>query len=135
MRIMPKLHCYLNSLSLLPPSCLTVVPTQVLAINPNWLIFVEGLSYATNLTAVRSCPIVLSIPNRLVYSAHNYAWSYNGSVQASGYGKDDTPTYLQFQRCGHRAVRMDGAMPPLGIQVPCGTLALSQGHDLFLAAP
>ena len=96
--------CAFACIALLPPSACnhpcSPEPTQVLDINPNWLIFVEGLSYATDLTAVRSCPIVLSIPNRLVYSAHNYAWSYNGSVQASGYGKADNPTYQQFQRWG-----------------------------------
>ncbi len=52
----------------------------VLAVNPRLLIFVEGVdSYAGdtywwggNLEGVRRSPVHLSIPNRLVYSAHEY---------------------------------------------------------------
>ncbi len=52
----------------------------VLAVNPRLLIFVEGVdSYAGdtywwggNLEGVRRSPVHLSVPNRLVYSAHEY---------------------------------------------------------------
>ncbi|UXA16212.1 cellulase family glycosylhydrolase [Mycobacterium sp. SMC-4] len=52
----------------------------VLAVNPNWLIFVEGVAeyqgqhywWGGNLMGVRDRPIVLDVPNRVVYSPHDY---------------------------------------------------------------
>lgn len=46
----------------------------VLAANPDLLIVVGGLDYNDNLDEVRHHPVVLSLPNRLVYAAHDYAW-------------------------------------------------------------
>jgi endoglucanase len=45
----------------------------VLAANPNLLVMVEGPEYSTNFTAFASLPLVLKIPNRLVYSPHAYS--------------------------------------------------------------
>jgi aryl-phospho-beta-D-glucosidase BglC (GH1 family) len=50
------------------------------AVNPNWLIFVEGVAsyqgsnywWGGNLEGVRDRPIELDIGNKLVYSAHDY---------------------------------------------------------------
>lgn len=50
------------------------------AVNPNWLIFVEGVAgyqgepywWGGNLMGVRDRPIDLTIDNKLVYSAHDY---------------------------------------------------------------
>src|SRR6266699_3478259 len=55
----------------------------ILQVNPNWLIFVEGIScyqgdcysWGGNLEGVRSAPVELSVPNRVVYSAHEYSAS------------------------------------------------------------
>ncbi len=52
----------------------------VLAVNPNLLICVEGIQqyngdsdwWGGNLEGARSAPVVLSVANRLVYSAHDY---------------------------------------------------------------
>ena len=52
----------------------------ILAVNPNWLIFVEGVDcynyscywWGGNLQGVRKHPVQLNIPHRLVYSAHDY---------------------------------------------------------------
>jgi aryl-phospho-beta-D-glucosidase BglC (GH1 family) len=52
----------------------------VLAANPDWLVFVEGVAengstgywWGGNLTGVRDNPVVLDVPNKLVYSAHDY---------------------------------------------------------------
>jgi endoglucanase len=52
----------------------------VLAINPNWLIFVEGTDifngagywWGGNLEGVAQFPVQLNVANRLVYSAHDY---------------------------------------------------------------
>ena len=50
------------------------------AVNPNWLIFVEGVAnyqgtpywWGGNLMGVRDRPIDLTVDNKLVYSAHDY---------------------------------------------------------------
>jgi endoglucanase len=52
----------------------------ILAKQPNWLIIVEGVErhagshywWGGNLRGVRENPVVLSVPHRLVYSAHDY---------------------------------------------------------------
>ncbi len=52
----------------------------ILAANPNWLIIVEGVEkvggdsywWGGNLSGVAACPVVLKVPNKLVYSMHEY---------------------------------------------------------------
>lgn len=44
----------------------------VLSVNSNLLIMVEGPSYSTDFTAFAKLPLVLNIPNRVVYSPHAY---------------------------------------------------------------
>ena len=52
----------------------------ILAINPNWLIVVEGVQayrdqwywWGGNLLGARDYPVQLNVPNQLVYSAHDY---------------------------------------------------------------
>jgi endoglucanase len=55
----------------------------VLGANPKLLVFVEGVNYANDLTGVYSLPVALSVPNRLVYEAHDYAWDHNGLQSAA----------------------------------------------------
>jgi endoglucanase len=50
----------------------------VLRVNPNLLIFVEGINYAADLTGVAQLPVKLNVANRLVYSAHDYSFYHNG---------------------------------------------------------
>ena len=49
----------------------------ILAVNPDWLIIVEGVWQDTwwggNLKGVAEFPVVLNVPNKLVYSAHEYS--------------------------------------------------------------
>jgi len=55
----------------------------ILAVNPNWLIVVEGVDsyngsgywWGGNLQGAASAPVRLNVANRLVYSAHDYATS------------------------------------------------------------
>ncbi|WP_021597583.1 glycoside hydrolase family 5 protein [Actinomadura welshii] len=55
----------------------------ILAANPNWLIIVEGVNdhegdnywWGGNLQGAARDPVRLDVPNRLVYSAHDYATS------------------------------------------------------------
>ena len=46
----------------------------VLKIDPSKLIVVEGINYASDLSGVSKNPISFSIPNRVVYSIHDYSW-------------------------------------------------------------
>jgi len=53
----------------------------ILQVNPNWLIFIEGVDcygstdcydWGGNLQGVKYSPVVLNVPHRLVYSVHDY---------------------------------------------------------------
>ncbi len=69
----------------------------VLAVNPNLLIFVEGTDaynndyywWGGNLEGVTNSPVTLSVPNHLVYSAHEYGpreyqqWWFNSNTTYS----------------------------------------------------
>jgi aryl-phospho-beta-D-glucosidase BglC (GH1 family) len=48
----------------------------ILAVNPDWLIIIEGTSYNTwwggNLMGVQNYPVVLNVSNKVVYSIHEY---------------------------------------------------------------
>lgn len=50
------------------------------SLNPEWLIIVEGVKSANDLSGARARPVRLSRPNKLVYSAHVYGWSGWGSL-------------------------------------------------------
>jgi len=50
----------------------------ILALNPNLLIIVGGLSYGKDLTGVFRLPVHLKLAHKVVYSAHCYSWSYPG---------------------------------------------------------
>ncbi|MGE5863787.1 MAG: cellulase family glycosylhydrolase [Rhizobacter sp.] len=67
----------------------------ILAENPNWLIVVEGVDayngdtywWGGHLAGARTAPVTLNVPNRLVYSAHDYPSSVYGQTwfQAPNY--------------------------------------------------
>lgn len=66
----------------------------VLSINPNLLIFVEGVSYAGDLSGVANLPVQLNVSNRLVYEAHDYGfWYSNGFTSYSNYVNTITPKW------------------------------------------
>jgi len=52
-------------------------------VNSDLLIIVEGLNYALDLTEVQNYPIILNIPNKVVYEAHDYSWDYTQSDYAT----------------------------------------------------
>jgi len=50
------------------------------ALNSNWLIIVEGIKSANDVSGAREQPIILRVPNRVVYSVHVFSWSGWGSL-------------------------------------------------------
>lgn len=57
----------------------------VLSANPNLLIFVEGVSYAGDLSGVASLPVQLNVGNHVVYEAHDYGFWYSNLGSESSY--------------------------------------------------
>ena len=69
----------------------------LLKMQPNWLMFVEGISSANDCSGARTRPVKLSIPNRVVYSSHVYKWS--GWSSLVPYGKRPYPSFaLDMER-------------------------------------
>jgi endoglucanase len=66
---------------------------SVLSVNPNLLVFVEGVNYAGDLSAVSSLPIQLNVANQLVYEAHDYGFWYTGLTSYSSYVNTITPKW------------------------------------------
>jgi len=64
---------------------------RLLDINPKWLMIVEGISSANDLSGVRRRPVKLSRSDRVVYSAHVYKWS--GWGQLYPYAKRSYPEF------------------------------------------
>lgn len=70
---------------------------RLLAMNPNWLIIVGGTGSGNFLTGAGSRPVQLSIPNRVVYSAHVYSWSGWGSSEGR-YAKRPYASFVKAMR-------------------------------------
>ena len=49
-------------------------------INPDWLMFVEGIASANDCSGARANPVALRVPDRVVYSVHVFSWSGWGSM-------------------------------------------------------
>ncbi|KAM7223155.1 endoglucanase E1 [Rhypophila decipiens] len=69
----------------------------LLKINPDWLIVVGGTESGNDLRRVRKRPVKLDIDNRVVYSAHVYAWSGWGSSEGR-YAKRSYPSFVKAMR-------------------------------------
>ena len=65
----------------------------VLAVNPNLLVFVEGVNYAGDLSGVSSLPVQLNVANHVVYEAHDYGFWYSGLASYSSYVNTITPKW------------------------------------------
>jgi aryl-phospho-beta-D-glucosidase BglC (GH1 family) len=88
----------------------TAAGNAILAINPDWLIFVEGVSgytnlgggipnspgawWGQNLQGVATRPIVLNVANRLVYSPHVYPPGVLGETPALLFGAATFPANM-----------------------------------------
>jgi hypothetical protein len=89
---------------------------NVLSLNPNLLVFVEGVNLATDLTGAYTSPIVLSgHPTQLVYSAHVYEGSgycINSAAQAfSQCPQNSNTTFGSYQKYCQTDYHTSGACP------------------------
>ncbi len=65
---------------------------RILAENPDMLVVVEGINFPrVHLQGVADAPVVLDVPGRLVYAAHNYG--FIGPTLSTTYGEMDWPTF------------------------------------------
>lgn len=70
---------------------------RLLAMNPDWLVIVGGTESGNDLTGARERPVVLDVPDRLVYSAHVYAWSGWGSREGR-FARRPYPSFVRAMR-------------------------------------
>lgn len=65
----------------------------ILGVNPHLLVIVEGVGYALDLSGVTGLPVRLSVPNQLVYSAHDYGFDYSSLTSYADYVSRITPQW------------------------------------------
>ena len=65
----------------------------ILEVNPNMLIFVEGVNYALDLSGVSSQPVIVNVANRVVYSAHNYGFDHSATAGYDAFVSSITPKW------------------------------------------
>ncbi|PSS03637.1 endoglucanase E1 [Coniella lustricola] len=70
---------------------------KLLQLNQNWLIIVGGTESGNDLSGARARPVVLDVDQRLVYSAHVYAWSGWGSRDGR-FSKRPYPSFVRAMR-------------------------------------
>jgi aryl-phospho-beta-D-glucosidase BglC (GH1 family) len=70
---------------------------RLLRINPDLLIIVGGTESGNDLRGAGSRPVVLDKPDRVVYSAHVYAWSGWGSLEGR-YSKRGYASFVRAMR-------------------------------------
>ncbi|KXX80131.1 Endoglucanase [Madurella mycetomatis] len=85
----------------------------LLKMNKDWLIIVGGTESGNDLTGVARRPVVLDIPDRVVYSAHVYSWSGWGSL-GGRYSKRTYPSFVQSMR-KNWAYLVEGNIAPVWV--------------------
>lgn len=85
----------------------------LLKMNPDWLIIVGGTESGNDLTGVARRPVVLDVPDRVVYSAHVYSWSGWGSL-GGRYAKRTYPSFVQSMR-KNWAYLVEGDIAPVWV--------------------
>jgi aryl-phospho-beta-D-glucosidase BglC (GH1 family) len=86
---------------------------RLLKMNPDWLIVVGGTESQNDLTGVADRPVVLDVPDRVVYSAHVYSWSGWGSL-GGRYAKRTYPSFVQSMR-KNWAYLVEGDIAPVWV--------------------
>ncbi|KAI1213861.1 glycoside hydrolase family 5 protein [Annulohypoxylon truncatum] len=70
---------------------------RLLKMNKDWLIIVGGTESGNDLTKAQERPVKLDVADRVVYSAHVYAWSGWGSREGR-YAKRSYASFIQAMR-------------------------------------
>lgn len=70
---------------------------RLLALNRDLLVIVGGTESGNDLRGARGRPVVLDVPDRVVYSAHVYAWSGWGSREGRFSGRE-YPSFVRAMR-------------------------------------
>lgn len=70
---------------------------RLLQMNRDWLVIVGGTESSNDLTGVLRRPVRLDVDNKLVYSAHVYAWSGWGSSEGR-YSKRSYDSFVKSMR-------------------------------------
>ncbi|KAB5536673.1 cellulase [Coniochaeta sp. 2T2.1] len=87
--------------------------SRLLEMNPDWLIVVGGTESGNDLSGVAQRPILLGVENRVVYSAHVYAWSGWGSLEGR-YSKRTYPSFVKAMRANW-AYLVEGDVAPVWV--------------------
>ncbi|KAL2023448.1 hypothetical protein VTK56DRAFT_2444 [Thermocarpiscus australiensis] len=85
----------------------------LLRMNRDWLIIVGGTESGNDLTGVARRPVVLDVPDRVVYSAHVYSWSGWGSL-GGRYAKRNYASFVQAMR-KNWAYLVEGDVAPVWV--------------------
>ena len=86
---------------------------RLLKMKPDWLVIVGGTESGNDLTGVAERPVKLDLANRVVYSAHVYAWSGWGST-GGRYAKRSYPSFVKAMR-HNWAYLVEGNLSPVWI--------------------
>ncbi|KAI1356879.1 endoglucanase E1 [Xylaria sp. FL0043] len=86
---------------------------RLLRMNKDWLIIVEGTESGNDLSGARTRPVVLDVPDRVVYSAHVYAWSGWGS-SGGRFAKRSYASFIQAMR-KNWAYLVEGDVAPVWV--------------------
>ncbi|KAI1369365.1 endoglucanase E1 [Xylaria arbuscula] len=86
---------------------------RLLKMNKDWLIIVEGTESGNDLSGARTRPVVLDVQDRLVYSAHVYAWSGWGSREGR-FAKRSYASFIQAMR-KNWAYLIEGNVAPVWV--------------------
>lgn len=86
---------------------------RLLKMNPDWLIVVGGTESGNDLSGVERRPVELDFDDRVVYSAHVYAWSGWGSYDGR-YSKRSYASFVKSMR-HNWAYLVEGNLAPVWI--------------------
>ncbi|KAI1847379.1 hypothetical protein JX266_006604 [Neoarthrinium moseri] len=86
---------------------------RLLKMKRDWLIIVGGTESGNDLTGAAQRPVKLDVDNRLVYSAHVYAWSGWGSSEGR-YSKRSYASFIRAMR-SNWAYLVEGNVAPVWV--------------------
>lgn len=83
---------------------------RLLRLKSDWLMVVGGTESGNDLSGARSRPVRLDVPERVVYSAHVYAWSGWGSMEGR-FSKRAYPSFVRAMQANWAYLIEDDIAP------------------------